>query len=179
MTLIGPREPVSSSRHPSSPKRKSSAQLFSIHSTRLFDSAVAQPFWNVSLPSFIAPSLTPPPLPPSIYPSKLIFFVMPLFFRPPFAIVKFVDVHSAWLYLSTNVFHPISISTSGTEPRFLSCTVRMEYANRFKSNYPTEKEPARLSVPSDLIGIIIFYSTNPLFPRCSRDFSVCLTNKPV
>lgn len=35
MTLIGPREPVSSSLHPSSPKWKSSAQLFSIHSTRL------------------------------------------------------------------------------------------------------------------------------------------------
>lgn len=34
MTLIGPREPVSSSLHPSSPKWKSSAQLFSIHSTR-------------------------------------------------------------------------------------------------------------------------------------------------
>lgn len=127
--------------------------------------SLIHPFWDVSLPSFIAPSLTPPPLPPSIYPSKLIFFVVPLFFRPPFAIVMFVDARSPSFYLSTNVFHPISISPSVAEPRFFCCTVRTAYANRFKSNYPTEKEPARLSVPSDLIGITIFYSINPLFPR--------------
>lgn len=91
---------------------------------------------------------------------------------PPtfFAIVMFVDAHSPPFYLSTNVFHPISISTSLTELRFFCCTVRTAYANRFKSNYPTEKEPARLSVPSDWIGIIIFYSINPLFPDAAGIF---------
>lgn len=63
-----------------------------------------------------------------------------------------------------------------TELRFFCCTVRIEYANRFKSNYPTEKEPARLSVLSDLIGIIIFFPINPLF---FPGFPVCLMNKPV
>lgn len=108
MTLIGAREPDSSSPHPSSSKWKSSAQLFCSHSTRLFDSTTVQSFSNASFPAVTAPSVMLPPLPPSIYSSKLIIFVAPL--HPPTirdlhvfpcAFVVFLSLHNLFSpYLS-------------------------------------------------------------------------------
>lgn len=151
MTLIGPREPNSSSPHPSSSKWKSSAQLFSTH---LFDSTMVQSFLNASLP---------PPFCPSC---RLLFLYLLIKINNLCRVSS--STHRLWssclsmcisgLFFSPPTSFPhISVSTSIAKPHFFCCTVRIEYANRFKSNYLREKEPARLSVLSNLIGFVWAY----------------------
>lgn len=96
------REPDSSSPHPSRSKWKLSAQLFSSPSTWLFDCAMVESLECLS--SYRYRSVFHAASSSSIYSSKIIIFVMPVFFHPPFVIFMFVDVHLSSFYLSTNPF---------------------------------------------------------------------------
>lgn len=172
MTLIGPREPDSSSPHPSSSKWKSSAQLFSSHSTHLFDSTMAQSFSNASLPTVTTLSFMPPPLPPSIFSSKLIIFVAPLFFHPPFVIFMFVDVHLSSFYLSTNLFSPyLSFHLHRWAPFLLLHISGSSMLIDLKAII-SEKKSQRgfLSYQIWLVSFEHILSNNPSFPGCSHDF---------
>lgn len=163
MTLIGLCEPDSSS-HPSSSKSKSSAQVFSSHSKGLFDSTMVSSFSNAFLPTVI--TIFRPTSSYSIYlpySSKLIIFVAPLFFHPPFVMFMFFDVHLSSFYLSSNLFSPSQFPPPSLSPISSAAQSGSSMLIDLKPII-SEKEPERLSVLSNLVSFEHILSNNPSFP---------------
>lgn len=160
-TLIGRREPVSSSRHPSTPPApppSENHQLSSSPSTPHLSSPFHRSIFNASSTIYL-PIKIKTLCHASVFSahrlrsSCLSMLDRRRFISPP--------TSSTLISISLNL-------RVRDRASFFCCTVRTPYAN-LKAIIP-QKEPARLSVPSDLIAVIIFYSINPLFPLFQPGF---------